>query len=57
MPSEDITFCTKWSCRYMKCDCNPKHIKQHSIPHSYADYAGTEYCPKVKKKEDNHDDK
>lgn len=43
MASEDITFCTNKKCKYMKCDRNPKHIKQ-LIPHSFADYDGTEYC-------------
>ena len=33
--SEDITFCADKSCKCMKCDRNPKHIKLPT-PHSFA---------------------
>lgn len=45
--SDDITFCSNWDCDVVKgCDCNPKNIRHKDIPHSFSDYAGTEYCPK-----------
>ena len=45
--SDDITFCSNWDCNVVKgCDCNPKNIRHPEIPHSFSDYAGTEYCPK-----------
>ena len=50
--SDDITFCSNWDCNRVKsCDVNPKNICHHDIPHSFADYAGTEYCPKEKARE------
>ncbi|MBQ9686288.1 MAG: hypothetical protein IJV41_07075 [Oscillospiraceae bacterium] len=43
--SEDITFCTA-DCDNMRCGRNPKHIRQHDIPHSFAEIEGTEMCLK-----------
>lgn len=45
MASEDITFCANRGCPDMKCECNPKHIRIFSIPHSYGFF---EDCPKWK---------
>lgn len=48
--SDDITFCMKFNCTMVKgCDMNPKNIRHPEIPHSFAYYEGTEYCPKVLK--------
>ena len=43
--SEDITFCTA-DCDNLKCGRNPKHIKLHEVPHSFAEIEGTEMCLK-----------
>lgn len=42
---EDITYCVNTDCKNIDCDRNPQNIKQ-SIPHSFADLEGTEYCKK-----------
>lgn len=42
--TEDITFCLDKTCEYMECIRNLKHIKLR-IPHSFADFKDTEYCP------------
>lgn len=52
--SDDITFCSNWNCSRVKgCEVNPKNIQHPEIPHSFADYAGTEYCPKERVREGN----
>ena len=43
--TEDITYCTKQNCGYLRCKRNQKHIKQ-AIPHSYAQLEGTKFCYK-----------
>ena len=43
--TEDITYCTKQNCGYLRCERNLKHIKL-PIPHSYAKLEGTEFCYK-----------
>jgi len=43
--TEDITYCTKQNCGYLRCERNQKHIKL-PIPHSYAKLEGTEFCYK-----------
>lgn len=48
MASEDITFCMNNKCNYMKCERNPKHIKQHWMPHSFMYLENTDDCPKAK---------
>ena len=45
--SEDITFCTA-DCDNLKCGRNPKHIKLHEIPHSFAEIEGDRDVPKVR---------
>ena len=45
MASEDITFCANKDCNDMKCHRNPKHIRIHDIPHSFALFT---QCPKWK---------
>ena len=46
---EDITFCSNENCKITVCMRNPKNIKNHDIPHSFADLDGnTNYCLKVK---------
>ena len=42
--TEDITFFFVLTCEYMECIRNSKHIKL-PIPHSFADFKDTEYCP------------
>ena len=42
---KDITYCVNTDCKNIDCDRNPQNIKQ-SIPHSFADLEGTEYCKK-----------
>lgn len=47
--SEDITYCMNRNCNIMKCERNPKHIKQLK-PHSFAFFEDTEDCKKRGKK-------
>lgn len=52
--SEDITFCTNKKCTLTRCMRNPKNIRHHDIPHSFADLDGIEnYCLKVNKEKKN----
>ena len=44
--NEDITFCNNQKCRFMSCERNPKHIKNHYMYHSFAALEGTEHCLK-----------
>ena len=46
--SEDITWCSNRKCTVLKCERNPKHIKQMR-EHSFAELENTDYCPKSKK--------
>lgn len=43
--SEDITYCMNKKCKIMKCERNPKHIRELK-PHSFAYLEDTEYCEK-----------
>lgn len=43
--TEDITYCSRSNCCYLRCERNHKHIKQ-SVPHSFAELEGTNYCYK-----------
>ncbi len=42
---EDITYCSKNNCCYLRCKRNQKHIKQ-PVPHSFADLDRTYLCYK-----------
>lgn len=49
---EDITFCTNKKCKLTKCMRNPKNIRIHHIPHSFADFDGNKnYCLKAKEQD------
>lgn len=49
--SEDITFCTSKKCTITKCMRNQKNIRNHFIPHSFADLDGKKgYCFKAEAK-------
>ena len=43
--SEDITYCMNRECKVMKCERNPKNIKEMK-PHSFASLEDTDYCEK-----------
>ena len=43
--SEDITYCMNKTCNIIKCERNPKHIKEMK-PHSFAYLEDTDYCEK-----------
>ena len=50
--SDDITFCTNKKCTIKKCMRNPKNIRLHYRPHSFADFDGSKnYCLKAKEKD------
>ncbi len=52
--SDDITFCTNKKCTTTKCMRNPKNIRVHDIPHSFADLDGNKnYCLKERAKMEN----
>lgn len=40
--SEDITFCVNMKCK-MRCERNPRNIRVHWIPHSFACFEECEY--------------
>lgn len=45
--SDDITWCSSWECKDMRCHRNPNHIRPFSPPEktfSFADLKGTDYC-------------
>ena len=58
--SDDITFCANKKCKDLKCYRNPKNIKHHDIPHSFALFTqcekwndkGAEWITKQMDKED-----
>lgn len=41
---DDITFCMS-DCQRTDCLRHPSNIQDRTIPHSYADFKGTETCP------------
>ncbi len=46
--SEDITFCSKSDCKNIKCERNPKNIRQYWLDHSYAMFTECEYFSEKK---------
>lgn len=52
---DDITFCMS-ECGRTDCFRHPSNILVKDIPHSFAMFEGTEYCPKTKK-EDHLDER
>lgn len=42
--SDDITFCGS-ECDNKKCFRHPTNIAEPRIPHSFANYKGTDICP------------
>ena len=51
--SDDISFCMNGRCKRTSCFRNPKNIRYPEIPHSFAQFAGTDECPKNRKKGDS----
>lgn len=45
---DDITFCLS-ECKQTDCFRHPSNIQDRTIPHSYADFTGTETCPEFAK--------
>lgn len=45
---DDITFCMS-ECKQTDCFRHPSNIQDRTIPHSYADFKGTETCPEFAK--------
>lgn len=44
---DDITFCLS-DCQRTDCFRHPSNIQDRTIPHSYAEFKGTETCPFAK---------
>lgn len=45
---DDITFCTsgfRKECGVVRCERHPNNITDRTIPHSFAEFYQTEYCP------------
>ena len=45
MASSDITYCTKYPCKNMECDRNPRHINWANpcLPYSHAAFTECEF--------------
>lgn len=41
---DDITFCMS-KCKRKTCDRHPSKIRNPKVPHSFAEFKGTQYCP------------
>lgn len=51
---QDITFCSRESCGFKKCERHPRHIRWDIKPYqSIADFKNTEYCLKQKEGAEN----
>ena len=55
--NDDISFCTNHRCRRKGCFRHQTNIIHPDIPHSFADFDGTKYCPKYYDKEKRKDGK
>lgn len=45
--SDDITWCSNWGCKDMRCHRNPNHIRPFTPPEkmfSFAELQGTDFC-------------
>ena len=48
--SQDITFCSNGRCTRKTCERHKSNVNWAAKPyHSFADFDGTQYCPKAKK--------
>ena len=49
--SEDMTFCTNDECPVWQCERHQGRIRQHWMPHSYADFTDCIWWGKEKKED------